>query len=313
MPKLTFPVRNYGLLRQMKRGTELANNCMIEFPHFNNILVAARQMVREGVFDICEMPTTTYIAAKAYGKPIIALPTPITRNFHHQAIHVDTRTGITNPKDFQGKTIGVVRGYTVTTGVWARSILSEEYDVELDTINWAVTDDEHVAEFELPKNVDPSYRGRDLNSMFENEEIVGAVGSLVNPPDYVKPLIANPEKMGFESFKKTGLYPINHIVVMHLDTISKYPELPRQLFQALSLSKKDYIENLGENIEASKEDKLTASLRDGINGDPFPYGVERNRQALETLCRQAQLQHITKKQFQIEDIIEPTTLTLNEL
>ena len=148
--------------------------------------------------------------------------------------------------------------------------------------------------------------------MFENEEIVGAVGSLVNPPDYVKPLISDPQTKGFESFRRTGLYPINHTVVIHLDTISQHPDLPKQLFEALSLSKKNYLENLDESPEASKEDKLTASLRNAINGDPFPYGVKKNRQALETLCRQARLQHITKEHFKIKDIIEPTTLLLDE-
>ena len=311
MPKLTFPVRDYGLLRQMKRGTTLPNGCEIDFPHFDNILVAARQMVREGSFDICEMPTTTYIAAKAYDKPLIALPTPITRNFHHQAIHVDTRTGITDPKDFEGKTVGVVRGYTVTTGVWARAVLSEEYDVDLDSVTWAATDDEHVAEFEPPPSVDLAFRGRDMNEMFENQEIVGAVGTVVNPPDYVKPLLPDPKNAGFTAFKKTGLYPINHSVVVHLDTLEKYPDLPEQLFAALAASKKEYLDTLDESPDASAEDKLTATLRDGVGGDPFPYGVEKNRQALETLCRQADMQHITKVRYSVEDLIAPSTLGLD--
>lgn len=310
MPTLTFPVRDYGLLRQMKRGTTLPNGCEIEFPKFDNILVAARQMVREGSFDICEMPTTTYIAAKAYGKPMIALPTPITRNFHHQAIHVDTRTGITDPKDFEGKTVGVVRGYTVTTGVWARAVLSEEYGVDLDSITWAATDDEHVAEFEPPPNVDLSFRGRDMNEMFENQEIVGAVGTLANAPDYVKPLIPDPKNAGFTAFRKTGLYPINHCVVMHTDTVEKYPDLPEQLFAAMTASKKEYLDNLDESPDASAEDKLTATLRDGVGGDPFPYGVEPNRQALQTLCRQADVQHITKRLYEVEELVAPSSIGL---
>ncbi len=310
MPKLTFPVRDYGLLRQMKKGTILANGCEIEFPHFDNILVAARQMVREGTFDICEMPTTTYIAAKAYNKPLIALPTPITRNFHHQAIHVDTRTGITNPKDFEGQTVGVVRGYTVTTGVWARAVLSEEYNVDLGSITWAATDDEHVAEFEPPNTVDLSFRGRDMNEMFENREIVGAVGTVVNPPDYVKPLLPDPKNAGFRAYKTTGLYPINHSVVVHLDTLDKFPDLPEQLFAALTASKKEYLENLDESTDASNEDKLTATLRDAVGGDPFPYGVNKNRQALETLCRQADMQQITKRLYSIEDLMAESTLNL---
>jgi 4,5-dihydroxyphthalate decarboxylase len=126
MPTLTMPTRDYGLMRHMKSQNALNDDIRIEFPAAENILVAARQMVRELAFDICEMPITTYLCAKALGTPFTAVPVFPTRNFHHWAIFCDTRAGIGSPKDLEGKTVAVNRGYTVTTGVWARYVLAEE-------------------------------------------------------------------------------------------------------------------------------------------------------------------------------------------
>ena len=83
----------------MKTQNSLEPELKIEFPAFDNILVAARQMVRELAFDICEMPITTYLVAKAYGKKFTAIPVFLTRNFHHSAILVHTQTGIDDPKE----------------------------------------------------------------------------------------------------------------------------------------------------------------------------------------------------------------------
>ena len=91
MPKLVMPTRSYGLMRQMKTLTTINDGLELEFPEAENILVFARKMVRELEYDVCEMPFTTYLAAKAVGKKITALPLFITRNFHHQAIHVDSK------------------------------------------------------------------------------------------------------------------------------------------------------------------------------------------------------------------------------
>ncbi len=157
MPILNMPTRDYGLMRQMKTVRALNDDIELVFPRFEDILVAVRKMVRELCFDICEMPFTTYICAKDYGKKFTALPVFITRNFHHGAIFYDPSAGIEGPKDLEGKTVGVMRGYTVTTGVWARSILAREYGVDLGKVHWAATDDEHVAEFELPANVDYAF------------------------------------------------------------------------------------------------------------------------------------------------------------
>ena len=106
-------------------------------------------MVRGNEFDICEMAITTYLCAKAHGKPMTAVPIFPVRAFHHGAILASSRIG-TEPKDLEGSKVGVNRGYTVTTGVWARGILQDEHGVDLSKITWVLSGDEHVAEYRPP-------------------------------------------------------------------------------------------------------------------------------------------------------------------
>ena len=101
------------------------------FEEVDPIIAAFRRMVRGNEFDICEMAITTYICAKEHGKPMTAMPVFLVRAFHHGAILANTKAGLRTPKDLEGKKVGVNRGYTVTTGVWARGILQDEHGVDL--------------------------------------------------------------------------------------------------------------------------------------------------------------------------------------
>ncbi len=109
-------------------------------------------MVRDLEFDMCEMAPTTYFIARAYGAPFTALPIFLTRRFHHRGLVVRGDSGIATPKDLEGKKVGV-RAYSVTTGVWTRGILTNEYGVDPRKVTWVVDDEEHVTQLKLPPNV----------------------------------------------------------------------------------------------------------------------------------------------------------------
>ena len=307
---LNMPTRDYGLMRQMKTVRVLNDDIELVYPMFEDILVAVRKMVRELAFDICEMPFTTYICAKAYGKKFTALPTFITRNFHHWAIFCSTTAGIETPKDLEGKTVAVSRGYTVTTGVWARAVLAREYGVDLGKVHWAPTDDEHVAEFELPANVDYAFKGRDIKELFRSGEVVAAVGAVGGDVPNVRPLIADAAEAGFASYRKTGIYPVNHAVVVRDQLLEDYPTLAADLFAALKASKEAYFANLDRSRELTAEDALTVQLEQGLGGDPFPYGIEPNRKGLEALTESAFDQNITSRKFSVEELFAAGTLDL---
>jgi len=185
--KLKTVTRTQGNNRALKDGTVKPEDFAFDFIEVDPLIAAFRRMVRGSEFDICEMAITTYICARAHGKPMTAVPVFLVRAFHHGAILVNTKAGIRTPKDLEGKKVGVNRGYTVTTGVWARSILQEEHGVDLSQITWVLSGDEHVAEYRAPANVVPIEPGKKMGDMLASGELVAAIGIETDSPD-VKPL-----------------------------------------------------------------------------------------------------------------------------
>ena len=128
--KLTTVTRTQGNNRALKDGTVKPRSFAFEFVEVDPLIDAFRRMVRDLEFDLSEMAMSTFITARAHGKKIAGLPIFLMRAFHHGAVRVNARAGIATPKDLEGKRVGVNRDYTVTTGVWARSVLQNEYGVD---------------------------------------------------------------------------------------------------------------------------------------------------------------------------------------
>src|ERR1700741_3339113 len=275
MRPLTIAIGTYGVTAPLKQESVPTGPLALQHIAVEPIIAAMRRMVRGLEFDICEMAFTTYLCAKAYGKPITAIPVFLTRNFHHWAIFYNVKSGITKPKDLEGRTVGVNRGYTVTTGLWARGILQTEYGVDLNRITWAPTDDEHVAEYKAPSNVDYSYRGKPMADLLLSGQIAAAVGDVrVNSSD-IKPLIPDARNAGFAYFRKTGVYPINHGLVIKDSLLKAEPRLATDLFHAFQEAKKIYLARLDSGKALSPADETAIALRQVV-GDPFPFGINRS-------------------------------------
>ena len=140
----------------LKDGTIKPGTFEFDFEEVPVIIKAFRRMVTSLDFDICELAMTTYLCARAHGRPFTAIPVFPMRAFHHGAIVYNTKAGIRTAKDLEGRRVGVNRGYTVTTGLWARSILQHEHGVDLRKVTWVLSGDEHVAEYRPPPNVTAS-------------------------------------------------------------------------------------------------------------------------------------------------------------
>src|SRR6266571_4772075 len=141
--QLKTVTRTQGNNAALKDGSVTPQGFAFEFEEVDPLIRAFRRMVRELEYDVCELAFTTYLCAKAYGKPFTALPIFLVRGFHHGAIVCNTKAGIHEPRDLEGKKVGVNRGYAVTTGVWARGILADEYGVDLHRVTWVLSGDEH--------------------------------------------------------------------------------------------------------------------------------------------------------------------------
>src|SRR5258708_39148856 len=241
--KLRTVTRTQGNNRALKDGTVQPRSFAFHFEEVDPLIAAFRRMVRGNEFDICEMAITTYICAKEHGKPMTAVPVFLVRAFHHGAILVNTRAGIRIPKDLEGKKVGVNRGYTVTTGVWARSILQDEHGVDLGKITWVLSGDEHGAEYLAPANVVPIDKGKTMGDMLASGELAAAIGVDVKAPD-VKPLIPNALEAGLAALRQRGDYPINHLVVIKDELIAKHGDLAADVLDDFEHAKHNIIPRL---------------------------------------------------------------------
>jgi 4,5-dihydroxyphthalate decarboxylase len=302
MQQLTTALGNYGLTKPLKDGTASPERFKPQYVEITEIVPAMRRMCRALEYDICEMAFTTYLCARAAGKPFTAIPVFVTRNFHHWAISINAKSGIKTPKDLEGRVVGVNRGYTVTTGLWARGMLQSEYGVELDRITFVPTDDEHVAEFVAPSNVDYArFRGRSLAELLVNGEIDAAIGEIkVGSPD-IKQLIPDARNAAFDYFRRTGVYPINHGLVVKNELLKQNPWLADDLLHAFSQAKAIYLKDLDGSISISSWDKAAADNAKAV-GDPFPFGIDANRKALEAMTQFAVDQRMVPRRFTVEEL-----------
>jgi 4,5-dihydroxyphthalate decarboxylase len=299
--------RTQGNNQALKDGSVKPRTFTFEFVEVDPLIAAFRRMVRGLEFDICEMAITTYICAKAHGKRMTAVPIFLVRAFHHGAILVSSNAGIRTPKDLEGRKIGVNRGYTVTTGVWARSILQQEHGVDLGKITWVLSGDEHVAEYRPPRNVVPIGKGRQMTDMLASGELAAVIGIEVSTPD-VKPLIPNPLEAGLAALRRNGHYPVNHTVVVKDELLAARPELAADIFGAFAEAKRRYVERLkvGQIEKPTEVDEVHRRVME-IIGDPLPYGIAPNRRVIDELIAHALTQGIITSPVTADELFAPGT------
>jgi 4,5-dihydroxyphthalate decarboxylase len=307
---LTIAVGNPGLTKSLRDGSTPCSRLRLNFIQVDPIIAAMRRMVRNLEFDICEMALSTYLCARSFGKPFTAIPVFPARNFHHRAMFYNLNSGIAGPKDLEGRTVGVHRGYTVTTGLWARGILQTDYGVDLKRITWAATGDEHVEEYQAPPNVNYSYKGKATAELLVSGEIGAAVGDIRVDSADVKSLIPDARNAGVAYFRKTGIYPVNHCLVIRNEILSAEPWVAEELFNAFKAAKNNYLARLDQCADLSPADEAAIGLGRAVGGDPFPFGVHANRKALEAIVQFAYDQQVIPKKPGLEELFAPSTLTL---
>jgi len=299
--------RTQGNNQALKDGAVKPKTFAFDFVEVPVLIDGFRRMVRGNEFDICEMAITTYICAKAHGKPMTAVPVFLVRAFHHGAILVNAKAGIRTPKDLEGRKVGVNRGYTVTTGLWARSILQDEHGVDLRKITWVLSGDEHVAEYRPPANVVPIEPGHKMADMLVSGALAAAVGVDVDHPD-VKPLIPNALEAGLEALRGRRHYPINHTVVIRDELLATHSDLAADVFSTFAEAKRLYVDNLkaGRIEKPTATDEVHRRVME-ITGDPLPYGIAPNRHVLEEVIRHSMTQGIITKPVAVEELFPPST------
>jgi 4,5-dihydroxyphthalate decarboxylase len=279
---------------------------------------AFRRMVRDVEFDVCEIAPTTYIIARAYGSPFKALPIFVVRRFHHSGLLVRPDAGIHKPKDLEGKKVGV-RAYSVTTGVWTRQVLIDEFGVDNAKITWVVDDEEHVRQLKLPANVTHAPEGRALADMMAAGEIsagfaaAAGIGRTGNPTGGWQEVEANypdllPDAAALEAdyYRRTGVYPMHGTIVVKDSVLAEHPWVAASLFKAFSAAKDAWVAQLNRGEAKGETAERYGALRQIVGADPLPYGIEPNRATIEALAKTAYAQKLTPRLMSLaETFVDP--------
>ena len=282
---------------------------------------AFRRMVRDLEFDVCEIAPTTYIIARAYGKKFKALPIFVVRRFHHSGLLVRPDAGIRHPKDLEGKKAGV-RAYSVTTGVWTRQVLIDEFGVDNDKIIWFVDDEEHVQELQLPHNVRHVAQGDSLADMMARGDIVAGfaaaagIGRTGAPTggwqeveaDYPD-LFPNAEELEADYYRTTGVYPMHGTIVVKDEVLDAHPWVARSINDAFTQAKDEWVAKLNSGEATGAGADKYRALSTIVGSDPLPYGIEENRATILALEKTAFDQKLTPRRMSIDDLfVDPAKL-----
>jgi 4,5-dihydroxyphthalate decarboxylase len=264
------------LVRALKEGLVASDRVGFDFVEVDPVTRAFRRMVRTLEFDLCEIALTTHAQARAYGKPITALPVVLLRGLHHGALICRRNSPARGPADLVGKRVGV-RAWSQTTGVWVRGVLQDEYGIAPDSMTWVTEEDAHVLEFEDPPFVEQIAEGQTLRAMLLAGEIDAAIALAGMDDTEVRTVIPDADAAAARWHRKTGAYPINHVVAVKDALLTAHPWLADELMRLF--------------VESQR-----------ISGTVVPYGIAANRPAVDLLMRYAAQQGLIPRAYRTEEL-----------
>ena len=277
--------------------------------------------LRHAEFDICELSLSSFTVKTAQGGgPYIGVPCFVSRAFRHNAVWVRTDR-IKKPEDLKGKKVGLPE-YQLTANVWARAVLEDDYGVKPSDIHWvrggiADADRPEKITIKLPKDVrlEDAPAGKSISALLAEGAIDGFMAprapSLPRNTPHVGWLFADPIAAAEDYFKRTGIFPIMHLVGVRRTLVEQHPWLPAAVFKAFSQAKDKALELL-EDVSASKvtlpfmEERL-AQARATMGDDFWSYGLAANRKTLETFLRHHHAQGLSSRLVTPEELFHPST------
>lgn len=281
---------DYATTRAMKDGRATSNLVTLNFCGPKTAHDGFKPMVRENAFDAGELAIVTYLQAKAHGKPYVMLPAPVLGRFQHHCIGFNSELGHLNPKDIEGKKVGV-RTYAQTTGLWVRGILQHEYGVDLDKVTWMTVGDGHLAEYSDPSNCVRLPKGSDIGQMMLDGELAASIMGNDMPDDArIQRLVPDPHAAAKEWYAREGLIPINHVFVVHESISKERPDVVREIYRML------------------KESRALAP--EGSTATTPPLGLEANRKGLQMAIDWSFEQKIIPRRFSVDELFDETTAAL---
>lgn len=279
-------------------------------------------------FDVSEMSISSLLIAVSKGDDrFVALPIYTARMFFHTRIMVRRDSGINCPADLKGKRIGVPE-YQQTSAIWSRGILQHEFGVHARDIEWHMErnpDKSHGGStgFQPPEGVIIKQipLATNLGEMLMRGELDGALLYLNVPnlvdrstadiSDVCRPLFADPVAESTRYFRKTGIYPINHAMVIKRDLHEKYPWAGVNIYHAF-MNAKHEVERVAEKtlkdyVSCGLVEPAAAKM---FGADPKSYGLRSTRNVIETISQYVHEQGLTDRRVGVDEVFAPATLDL---
>ena len=308
--QLTFACGDYEIMRALKEGVVQPDG--IELTVLTDMAASPRhwRFLRGREFDVAEVSGSGYIAARDRELPFRAIPVFPHRRFRHGFIFVNTSKGITKPTDLIGRKAGT-KGFLFTAGLWMRGILEHDYGVPHNAIEWLSEIDEDV-DFTPPAglNIMQVPEGKSLEDML----VAGEIDALFSP-DLIRPLTAGDKRVGrlFPDFKqeeiafyrRTGIFPIMHVVGIKQEIAERHPWVATNLYKAFERAKA-----LAMARMVNPRIVPLAWYREGweeqeqiLGKDPWEYGLtERNAKNLERLVSYSHEQGVINRRLALDEL-----------
>ncbi len=281
---------DYPVTMALKEGRVPSSLLKLDFCGPKTAHNGFKDMLRRDAYDAGELAIVTYLQAKVYGKPWVLLPVPIHGRFQHHCIGYNIEFGALNPKDIEGRKVGV-RTYAQTTGLWVRGILQHEYGVDLDKVTWLTIDESHLAEYHDPANCQQLAQGSRIDQMMLDGELAAAILGVDMPKDpRVRTLVPNPHAAAQEWYQREGVIPINHLFVVHQNLSKRRPDVVREIYRLLLESR-------------------AQAPADVVAGLP-PLGFKANRKGIGMAIDWAFEQKIIPRRLSVEELFDDVTASL---
>jgi 4,5-dihydroxyphthalate decarboxylase len=307
---LTLACGDYEIIRALKEGEVEPDGIDLTVLTEMDSTTRHWRFIRNRDFDMAETSASSYVVAKDQGQVVTALPVFLHRRFRHGFVFINTTKGIKTPKDLIGRRIGI-KSFLVTAGHWMRGILEHEYGVPHKSIEYFAELDEDV-EFTPPPDLKITRlpHAKSVETMLAEGELDAVIhSSIIKPFAARDPRVARlfPDFKAAEIayYKKTGIFPIMHVLGIKQGIVDKHPWVPINMFQAFQRAKaiamarmaNPRIVPLAWYREAWEEQEAI------LGPDPWEYGLgEKNRHTIETLAAYSHEQGLTKRRLTADDL-----------
>jgi 4,5-dihydroxyphthalate decarboxylase len=288
--RLSSVLGRYAHTLPLKDGRVASTRFALDQVEVNPVTSAFAPMVNNQRFDVCEMALATYLQARDAGAPITLLPIVLVGQFPHRFLVHRDGGPISGPQDLDGSRIGV-RAYSVTTGLWVRGIMAQQYGVDLSSIEWLTFEPPHVSTYVNPPNVKRAPEGTAIQDLLRDGQIDAAIGGgpLLSEPDF-NPTVGDPEAAARDWYRTSRMVPINHMVTIRTELARQSPEVVPELMSMFRAAKT--MAGPGDSFEQ------------GLGTDPTPIGRKEIEPALSLAIEFAYSQGLITHPFTTDELFD---------